>query len=339
MMLNGQTIILIAPHFFGYSAEIENLLVSWGARVFRYENRPSTKVWMKILIRVFPRLSAPISERYFERIFEQHLHDNITRLLVLRGEALSPRAVRRFAELFPGVPRTMYLWDSFRNDRLASAKVGGMNWTCTFDPLDARRDSRLSYLPLFYLKEFAQMQGRQPDLDLSFVGTIHSDRYSILKRIKNKLRPNIKAYFFMYFPSRLQYWMRRVGDPDFWSARPADFSFQSLSKTQVSEIFSRSNVVIDIERTIQAGLTMRTIEALGAQRKLVTTNPLVRHHDFFDPANIWVIDRKSPEIPEEFLTKPFQKTSLKVLEKYSIEHWLKTLLGLEPLSSYWIENW
>ena len=75
---------------------------------------------------------------------------------------------------------------------------------------------------------------------------------------------------------------------------------------------------------------MRTMEALAAKAKLITTNGEVVKYDFYDPADILVIDRENPAIPAEFLTTAYKDIPEEIVEKYSLTNWVKTLMdGLE----------
>jgi len=61
------------------------------------------------------------------------------------------------------------------------------------------------------------------------------------------------------------------------------------------DIIKNFKTIIDIERPLQKGLTMRTIEMLGTNKKIITTN------------NIFIIDRNNPIIDEIFLNKEYQE--------------------------------
>jgi hypothetical protein len=80
--------------------------------------------------------------------------------------------------------------------------------------------------------------------------------------------------------------------------------------------------ILDIEHPNQRGLTMRTFETMGAQKKLVTTNALIAEYDFFDTSNICILDRKNPKIPKDFLESPLVPLAPDIYRRYSIEGWL-----------------
>ena len=91
---------------------------------------------------------------------------------------------------------------------------------------------------------------------------------------------------------------------------------------------ARSRVIVDIEHIQQSGLTMRTFEAIGARKKLATTNTHIANYDFFSPDNICIMNRDAPIIPPDFICSPHDNSNDDLVEKYSLTHWIeKVILG------------
>jgi hypothetical protein len=320
-------LLLIGGGFFGYAAEIARALTLRGRAVEWFEDRPALDTATKALLRVAPRLIAPRAEAYFDRIIAKMRDKPIRDVLVIKGEALSPSSVDRLRRALPHARFTLYFWDSYQNMPLDSPrKVSLFDKSFTFDPIDARLDNRLSYRPLFFVDDYATLPKTRTDIDLLFVGSVHTDRYTILKRLSRALPPGVHFEKVLYCPSSLVYSTRRVFDPHFWSARRAEFTFQPLSKDNLQALISRARVVLDIERPVQCGYTMRTIEMLGAGKKLLTTNAMVAEADFFDPDNISIFDRQNPIVSSKFLDTPYKPPSSEILSRYSLSNWLNEVL-------------
>ena len=58
--------------------------------------------------------------------------------------------------------------------------------------------------------------------------------------------------------------------------------FRALSRREVIDYYRRAKVIIDLPHHLQAGLTMRVFEALGAGRKLITMNSHIAEEPFYD---------------------------------------------------------
>ena len=84
--------------------------------------------------------------------------------------------------------------------------------------------------------------------------------------------------------------------------------------------------MIDINRPNQLGLTMRTVEAVGAQRKLITTNRDIVNYDLYSTRGVLVVDRDDPVIDEEFLDSEAVPFDEQVRQRYSIGSWIEAIL-------------
>jgi hypothetical protein len=71
---------------------------------------------------------------------------------------------------------------------------------------------------------------------------------------------------------------------------------------------------------------MRSLEAFGAHKKLITTNQSIRDYDFYSPNNICIIDRKNPQIPNSFFKEAFTPPELNLYQRYSLEGWVNEIL-------------
>ncbi|MEK5777604.1 lipopolysaccharide biosynthesis protein, partial [Acinetobacter nosocomialis] len=60
---------------------------------------------------------------------------------------------------------------------------------------------------------------------------------------------------------------------------------------EIVELYAKSNIILDISHPGQSGLTMRTFEAIGAGKKLITTNTNIKEYPFYNANNIFIISR------------------------------------------------
>jgi hypothetical protein len=330
MSNNGHTdadLLLIGGGFFGYANEIIRALERRGRKVVWFEDRPALDTFTKSMLRLAPATMVAKSEAYFDRIVDQVRKQPIADVLVIKGEAMSCTSIERLRKALPLARFTLYFWDSYRNmPRDSFLKVPAFNKAFTFDPVDAQTDSRLTYRPLFYLQEYANLPTRDLDVDQLFIGTAHSDRYAVLQRLSKALPASIKFEKVLYFPSRIVYAARRLFEPIFWSARHNEFIFKPLTKIDIQALISRARAIVDIERTAQCGLTMRTVEIFGAGKKLVTTNSKIVDADLFNSNNIAIIDRHRPRMSAQFLESPYIPPPPDMLARYSLDGWLDEVL-------------
>ena len=106
------------------------------------------------------------------------------------------------------------------------------------------------------------------------------------------------------------------------NARYNEFHFDSISGEKLDEIYSDSRCVLDSAQDGQQGLTIRVIEALGAQKKIITTNEDVANYDFYCKENIYIYDGQGFDFNAPFFTRPYQKIEERIYKKYSLRNWL-----------------
>ncbi len=319
--------LVICASFFGYAQEIKDSLERRGRHVALFEDRPATDSMTKALIRVAPALMRAKADAYFDDIAAAMQGQPIRDVLVIKGEALSPAAVRRMRQDFPDARFTLYFWDSYRNmPRDSAEKVALFDRALSFDPEDVAKDPRLAYRPLFYVERHARLPDVKQDIDILFFGTIHGDRYAVVKRLEASLAPGMRFEKVLYIRAPWLYTLGKIFDRSMWKARRGEFVFAPKSRAELAQLTARAHIVLDIERPIQSGLTMRTVEMLGAGRKLVTTNAAALQADFYDPSNIAVIDRRAPRLTDAFLKAAYRAPSKTLLYRYSLEGWLDDVL-------------
>jgi hypothetical protein len=320
--------LLIGGSFFGYARHVVGEMERNGRRVLWFDDRPETDAVSKALLRVSPKLMAGRIARHVDAIVAAARAAPIRDVLIVKGEGLSPVAIGRLRDVLPDARFVLYFWDSYRNMPPDSpAKVDACDRAFTFDPDDALSDSRLHYRPLFFGGDCENLSTQNRDIDLLWVGTMHSDRFRVIEHLRRDLPPPLHFHRYQYFASPLLFAARKVFDSAFWGAKRRDFKFEALHRAELLSLMSRSRVVLDVERPIQRGLTIRTIETLGAGRKLITTNSWILNSDFYDSNNIAVIDRYAPHVSPEFWETDYRDPPARVVSRYRLSAWLDEVLA------------
>jgi len=278
-------------------------------------------------VRISPQLVAKKTDAFFDAVIEQVRGQPIDQVLVIKGEALSVPLLERLRKACPKAKFTLYFWDSYGNmPRGTERKVSCFDAAFSFDPQDVAQDKRLQYRPLFFLDHFTKLPSLKQDIDLLFLGTVHTDRFRVIKTLASRLPRDLRFETVMYYPSMKLFQVRRVVDPRMWGARTGEFIFKPIGADEVMQLIARTRIAVDVERAVQAGFTMRTIEMVGASKKLITTNPRAQSADFYHPRNIAVFDRKNPRLDDDFLRAPHTPLPAPVLARYSLSGWLRDVL-------------
>lgn len=325
--LDGKRVLLVAPRFFGYEREISSEIERRGATVDWLPDRPFDTPLMTALTRHKPGWILPAADRLYVRQLAEWGVSTYDFILVVNGQTLSRKTLAFLRESFPSAKLVLFMWDSIENRRSAVDNLPLFDSTFTFDPSDAAKFG-MTLRPLFFSKGFERPPTPQFDYHLSFIGTAHTDRYAVVSGLKRALPDGLTTYWYLYLQAPWVLQAYRLTNPAMRGARPDEFEFAPLAKEILQSVFARSLAILDIEHPRQRGLTMRTFETMGSHKKLVTTNAGVREYDFYNPANICVIDRGAPVIPPGFLESGFAPVAPSLYARYSIEGWLDETLGL-----------
>jgi hypothetical protein len=320
--LKNQRILVISPKFFGYETLIVKRLKELGSEVVWLDDRPSNSVYAKLVMRYFPFLYRMQISNYYKK----NVNGLFTKILVINTENLSYKNMCYLKEKTKAKKLILYMWDSLKNKNRWFTIVNLFDKCLTFDSDDARKYNFL-FRPLFFTSDIDCNESHHIKYDISFIGTGHSDRVEIIERIKQQCNLiKLDYFFYLYLQSPLVYFFYKIIKlKQFKKIKRQYFFYKPLGYNDYIDISESSNVIFDIEHPKQKGLTMRTFEALGKEKKLITTNSNIKKYDFYNDVNICVIDRKSPVIDRQFFEKKYEKLPDQIYYKYSINGWLEDI--------------
>jgi hypothetical protein len=327
-ILFGKKILLLYP--FGatkhYGESIKSELLRRGADVTGYDERPSQNSLIKIILRLFKKKMPGIFLLYIKSIIRKNPHNNFDYILVLRGEAFSERAVSELRSHYHKAVLIIYLWDILKTTNLKDV-IPYFDKALSFDIEDAGNNDCLSFRPTFFVPEYINMKKKaKPEIDIFFVGTLHSNRYKLLSGIKAYLdRNQISYYFYYYVPGALLFLINSVFKKHY--ARLNEVHLNPLSLHSALEIVANSRCILDINYPGQKSLSMRAYEAMASKTKYITTNSEVKKYDFYSPNNVWVLDEDKIQINREFIDSPFEDISKELIEKYSVKQFVEDIFS------------
>lgn len=152
---------------------------------------------------------------------------------------------------------------------------------------------------------------RQVDFpyDFYFAG-VDKGRFKILESIKNQIGSSDRFIIRKVHPYR---W---IWDSQY--QRPISYS------DYLDEI-SKCKVIIELNQEKQRGLTVRTLESIILQKKLVTNNKDIINYSFYNPKNIFIITNDNISKLNEFLNVDFEPYSEVICQNYDVTNWLKNI--------------
>jgi hypothetical protein len=146
----------------------------------------------------------------------------------------------------------------------------------------------------------------------------YSKRINILYRIALKLDEINVSHNFIIFGKKKNSNKNKI-----------NFTTSYIDMENVNDLVSKCNILLDIHREGQNGLSFRVFESIGNKKKLITTNNDIKNYDFYNPNNILIIDSKNIILPKSFFEKKYEPIPNAIYRKYLIENWTKTILKLK----------
>lgn len=324
-------VLFVGSPFFGYHEHIASAFERLGYAIDHYNDRPGENPFLKGAIRVRPSLVDGVVQRYLDDILDQTRGRDYDLLFVVNGKVLTPEFVSALRAEHPSAEAVLYLWDSIRLYPHVLEFAGLFDRRYTFDAADARERADFELLPLFYTHDYRAVGAQhvdQFDFDLTNVCTAHPNRYALMSVLVPRLQQaGLRVFSYLYLnPLQLAY--NKARSPAFKRARVKEFRLRPLAGSDYVDVLGRSRAVLDVNHDAQTGLTMRTIETVGARRKLVTTNAEVVKYPFYDPSRVFLLDpdRVDTAAVAGFIECPQKPLDDATYERYGIDAWAHTIL-------------
>lgn len=345
--LFNKRILLLAPPFYSLHTELIDGLRQLGAyvefipdevRAFNpYFGTASFKQIKLILYRLFKP-----NNRFLKK-FSDIISQEWDYFLCIDGYTFEDEIVKILKQHNPNIKTILYLWDSVEFFNF-TRNFSSFDNIYSFDIKNCKK-YKIKYYPLWWIPN---LQSNGDIVDFAFVGTMHSDRYQILKKIATLCKDNNLSYNFKLvinggtstnFIDKIRYWIYKerknpsaIGFIDEYNlktgAEKCDFVyFNKLTSQEVQRTINSSHCVIDIANPLQTGYTNRAINSL-AEGKLVATTVEIEDNFISNLPQIIYLDRDDIS---SFIRK-YKERRLKInkesqpLDSLKIDQWLLTIL-------------
>lgn len=136
-------------------------------------------------------------------------------------------------------------------------------------------------------------------------------RTALLSKIAVILKEKKIKYKIIIFHKK-----NKIKDPNL------EFTSVPIPLSEVNDNLYNSQILLDINRKGQNGLSFRVFESIGLEKKLITTNTDIKNYDFYNPNNILIIDEKKPEISLDFFNTAYKKIPETIFKKYTLDQWI-----------------
>ncbi len=168
----------------------------------------------------------------------------------------------------------------------------------TFDKNDAKKYN-IHYNPQFYSNEIV-LNDKKIKNDILYIGRDKGRKRELIN-IKNDCEKKGIITNFYIIQSEKNY----------------------LPYDECLNMIAESKCILDYNQSTQIGLSLRPLEALFFEKKLITNNTDIVNYDFYNPDNIFIIGQDDDNNLKNFLDKPYKKVDKKIVNYYDYKSWIK----------------
>lgn len=270
-----------------------------------------------------------LNKLYISRI-KQFKKENITKnfdyILVVRPDNFTLKTLKMlpyFGNVISG-----FMWDGIgdlKAERLKKSRFIFKDLYC-FDNDDLAKfpDLKLKFITnFFYPSEIRKNKIAQNPLKLSYIGSATQDNRGIyLKHLADHFIDSKYSVDFKLFK------INTSQDLEVKNGKLSYLSVQTSYDEYLNGIAS-SLATFDLKLSYHKGLSFRVFEAMYYGRKLITTNPIVRKFDFYEPNNILILeDGNDLKSINEFLEKPYVNLPIEIINKYRADNWMRNVFAI-----------
>lgn len=323
MKLHSLNVLFIAPEFYNYHHELIRSMSKLGANV-TFISEMNQSISYRLLQKFSGKLKRYFENKHINKILSVSKNQDFDAIFIIRGGYLTPDIMRKLRLNNKDAVFYMYQWDSYRQNDYRSI-IPFFDVVSTFDKDDAA-ELNLDYQPLFYTDIYKNIahSKEEKEYDLVFYGAYHSDRLTIVKYFDDCFKKNglvFKSHLYIKkIPLLVRLLKREIRFNDL-----AYFRTYSVSAEEISQSYAKTKAVLDVELSIQSGLSIRTFEVLGSGVKLVTTNKNISNESFYNPTQIRVINRNAIEINLPFFALNDNQIDV---TRYHVDNWLERIFAL-----------
>jgi hypothetical protein len=318
--MKNLNLLFIAPKFFSYENRIiEELTPFYNDIIFKTEI-PFQSSFLFYAMKRFSKKGAEFSlTNYNKKLIKLIEEKKIDRVFIIRGFGLNEEFLKSIKEINPKILVFHYQWDSFDIVPNALLISNYSDYNFSFDLNDVNNNVKFQHLPLFSLLKNTN-QNEIIRNDIVFIGTYHSNRINISKRIKVYCEQNNLKYFdYLYMPF-LSYIRNNLQNKNI---NFSEIKLKKLSYNQYTKLLLSAKIIVDSPYEKQFGATMRTIETLSLRKKLISTNKLLVKEKFYSPSNILILNNNDDFNIDSLLQSDFDNS--KNQEILSLRDWLKRM--------------
>ena len=260
------------------------------------------------------KLDSSLTRFYYEKWYKNL--DQYEKIIVMDVMlSYDIKLLRNIAVKAPNAKKYVYSWNIVKNDelykRLRNEVEKNRFEIFCYDHHNCKKYN-MKFNTIMY-DRFLRIPKSDISCDSIFLGYMKDRKENMLSLYNIMITLGIKPRFIV------------VCEPKDNRLPCFEYSEQYIDYYDYLEMIAASRSLLDITQNGQDGYSMRVMEAIYFDKKLITTNSYIRNAEFYDPNNILIIDLNNLDTHsiQSFFDKEFHPYSESIKEYYSFEKWVE----------------
>lgn len=237
------------------------------------------------------------------------------KILIINPEMISYKnhlEIKKFTDKY-----ICYLYDSlYRNPASRLQEI--FDKIFSFDENDVKNHGFQHLDNYIYSEKMPLQKNRKSNYSVYTISSV-DERLPLLNAIAHELDRLKITYKFILHDKK---------EPK--NIHPAiEFTKKRLSLEEVKKMQADSEVILDLIRPHQKGLSFRIFEALALQKKIITSNVAIKKYKFYNPSNILIVDAEKPNIDLDFFKTNFVPVPDEIYNLYTLDTWTDRVFDLK----------
>ena len=182
----------------------------------------------------------------------------------------------------------------------------------SFDPEDCNLYG-MQFNTQYYFESFKLPKDACVENDIYYLGSNGGRTPEILAFVEEAKKQGLSLDVNIYEPKKTKW----INDADI------NYIVKCMDYEENLCHIGKSNAILEIVRPGQKGQTLRAMEALFHQKKLITNDVTIFEKDYYRPENIFVLGKDRISYLKDFFELPFIPVEKEIKEYYDAQNWLK----------------
>lgn len=202
--------------------------------------------------------------------------------------------------------RVIGWWWNRINNRTKPSLQEGKYEAWSFDMHDCVQYG-LNFNHQYYFKSFI-LPNHKKEWDVYFCGSDSGRGKEIVQLYKVLIEMELNVKFQVVYPK--------------CQMVPSEIVSEYVDYNEIKQNITKSGAILEVMREGQVGPTLRMMEAIYFQKKLITNNTAIKDEEFYDESRIFLYTERPLCELRDFLCSNFVPYEDDLIDKYDVKQWI-----------------